>query len=372
MTQNSSSIPRFMVCPYCGSMHKTHLPEVCQHCNGPLDPESREQTRNDLGPWFVQNVARPFAPGMRYEILLRQVSEGKLRPTQVVRGPTTGQFWTVARKVPGLSHHFGLCHACQAPASPEDEACLACGVSFRVSLDRDRLGLGGDGAQASAFVDAAKVRPAPHQPASQSEDAAPDSPVPTEDLGSRTSTQLRRELLAARRRQNALHWLVGILVLGVLALLVLQELKSPAAVSSELPPPPVAPPAPNPSKLMPTTSPASAPKSFEASIGASGTTPQDLPSAPDSAAPAQDGQLSLDDALRLYQRAVDTTRSPQTRQAELGGLEVELVSLVASASPERKAQWQTLENLVRQAITDLQAELRLAPEASRATFPSSP
>ena len=349
-------------------MHKEHLPEVCQHCNGPLDPESREQTRNDLGPWFVQNVARPFAPGMRYEMLLRQVSEGRIRPTAVVRGPTTGQFWTVARKVPGLSHHFGLCHACQAPASPEDEACLACGVSFRVSLDRDRLGLGGDGAQASAFVDAAKVRPVPHQPASQPDDSAPVSPVPTEEPGSRASTQLRRELLAARRRQNALHWLVGILVMGVLALLVLQELKSPAAVSSELPPLPVAPPAPIPSKLMPTTPPPSAPKSLEAS----GLTPQDLPSAPDRAAPAQDDQLSLDDALRLYQRAVDTSRSPQTRQAELGGLEVELVSLVASAPPQRKAQWQTLENLVRQAITDLQAELRLAPEASRATFPNSP
>ena len=108
-------------------------------------------------------------------------------------------------------------------------------------------------------------------------------------------------------------------------------------------------------------------------MDASDTIPQKLPPAPSPASsPLQDGQLSLDDALRLYQRAVDTSRSPEARQAELGGLEVELVSLVASASPERKAQWLTLENLVRQAITDLQAELRLAPEASRATFPNSP
>ncbi len=372
MTQNPSRIPRFMVCPYCGSMHKGHLPDVCQHCNGRLDTESREQTRSDLGPWFVQDVSRPFSPGMRYEKLLRHLSEGQIRPTTVVRGPSTGQFWTVARKARGLSHHFGLCHACQAPASPDDEACLACGVSFRVSLDRDRMGLGGDGAPASAFGDVASVCSTPHQLAPQSEDPVSDSSVAPEELGSRTSTQLRREFLAARRRQNALHWLVGALVLGVLALLVLQELKSPLAVSpapSELPAPM---PPPSPSKLMPTTPSASGSKLAVPAIDPSEISPQEYPSAPDKTSPKQDGQLSLDDALRLYQRAVDTSRSLQTRQAELGALEVEIAPLVASASPERKAQWQTLENLVRQAITDLQAELRLAPAASRATFPSSP
>ena len=102
------------------------------------------------------------------------------------------------------------------------------------------------------------------------------------------------------------------------------------------------------------------------------TRPQALPTASDRTLSTQEDKKSLDDALRLYQRAFDTSRSPEARQAELGGLEVELVSLVASASPERKAQWQTLENLVRQAITDLQAELRLAPEVSKATFRNSP
>ena len=38
--------------------------------------------------------------------------------------------------------------------------------------------------------------------------------------------------------------------------------------------------------------------------------------------PPQDDQLSLDEALRLYQCAVDTSRSLEARQAELGGLEV--------------------------------------------------
>ena len=161
-------------------MHKDHLPEICEHCHGRLDPESREHTRADLGPWFMRSVDRPFSPGMRYETLVRQMGLGRIRSTDVVRGPTTSQFWTVARKVPGLSHHFGLCHACQASASAEDEDCRACGVSFRVSLDRDRMGLGGDGAQTSAFGDTANVRSMPQQFVSPSEDAAAESSVPTE------------------------------------------------------------------------------------------------------------------------------------------------------------------------------------------------
>ena len=368
MKENASSVPRFMVCPYCGSMHKDHLPDVCQHCNGPLHPDSREQTKRDLGPWFMRDTSRPFAPGMRYEKLLRCVSEGKIRPTTVVRGPTTSQFWTVARKVPGLSHHFGLCHACQAPASPEDEACLACGASFRISLDRDRMGLGNGGAQVSAIKDAANVRPMPQQSETPSEAAATNSPVPTEELASRTSTQIRRELLAARRRQNALHWLLGILVLGVLTLLVLQELKSPVAVV----PLPSEPPAPSPSNLTPEAPSASASNLAVDPIEVFESSPLEPLPASDSASSIQDDQLTLDDALRLYHGAVDANRSPETRQAELGALKVEIAPLVASASADQRIEWETLASLVRQAIMDLQAELRLSPEASKATFPNNP
>ena len=349
-------------------MHKDFLPEICEHCHGRLDPKSREHTRADLGPWFVRSVDRPFSPGMRYETLVRQMGLGRIRSTDVVRGPTTSQFWTVARKVPGLSHHFGLCHACQAPASAQDEACAACGSSFQVTLDRDRMGLRLDHPQTSASGDGSQSGVTSGPPADQVEVVLSDF-LPTEDPKSRTSSQLRRELLAARRRQNALNWLVGVLVLGVMALIVLQEIKSPGPAPSV---PPPTPPAPAPQQ--------SEPKSTTTSEAKSSSSPKaDFPSNPRAILPSPtdtdsppEPQISLEDAVRLYQRAVDTNRSPQTRQAELGALEVELVSLVASASPERKAQLQTLENLVRQAITDLQAELRLAPEASRATFPNSP
>ena len=365
MTENSSSIPRFMVCPYCGSMHKDHLPEVCEHCHGRLDPESREQTRADLGPWFVRSVDRPFSPGMRYETLVRQVGLGRIQSTHVVRGPTTSQFWTVARKVPGLSHHFGLCHACQAPASPEDEVCQACNASFRVTLDRDRMGLGSDDVQASAFMESSSPEAGSDQP----HVAPPASPSLGEASGPGTSNQLRRELLAARRRQNALHWLVGALVLGVLALLVLQELKSPVPVASASSSPL---PEPAPSSVIPATPVDAVPKIKPEPIAPPASTGTEDPSPIGDAVLPEEGKMSLEEALLLYQRAVDTSRSPLTRQAELGGLEVELVSLVDAASPERSAQWQTLSSLVRQAIMDLQAELRLAPEASRATSPNSP
>ena len=176
----------------------------------------------------------------------------------------------------------------------------------------------------------------PQQSVSPSEDAAAESAVPTEELNSRTSTQLRRELLAARRRQNALHWLVGALVLGVLGLLVLQELKSPGTPQLESSPPP-APALQSPSKSIPKVPSSSGSKLPAAPTKAKDTISQKPPVAPNRvSSPPQDDQLSLDDALRLYQRAIDTSRSPEARQAELGGLEVELVSLVASLLPNEK------------------------------------
>ena len=48
MAETNSSVPRFFVCPYCGGVHKDQLPGICNYCHGPLDPDSREQTKADL------------------------------------------------------------------------------------------------------------------------------------------------------------------------------------------------------------------------------------------------------------------------------------------------------------------------------------
>ena len=85
MAETNSSVPRFFVCPYCGGVHKDQLPGICNYCHGPLDPDSREQTKADLGPWFVRDTNRSFAPGMRYETLLRRIKQKRLCATDVVR-----------------------------------------------------------------------------------------------------------------------------------------------------------------------------------------------------------------------------------------------------------------------------------------------
>ena len=129
MTEDASSIPRFMVCPYCGSMHKDHLPEICEHCHGRLDPESREHTRADLVHGLCEAWIDLFAG---YAVRDPRSANG-IGADPLDRCGSWADHESILDGGPessGLSHHFGLCHACQAPASAEDEGCRACGVSF--------------------------------------------------------------------------------------------------------------------------------------------------------------------------------------------------------------------------------------------------
>ncbi|MHC4948881.1 MAG: hypothetical protein ACYTG1_11560 [Planctomycetota bacterium] len=59
----------------------------------------------------------------------------------IIRGPTTRQFWTIAKRVPGIAHLLGYCHQCDASVDPGDHGCHACGVPFGAYLDRNFLGL---------------------------------------------------------------------------------------------------------------------------------------------------------------------------------------------------------------------------------------
>jgi hypothetical protein len=59
----------------------------------------------------------------------------------IIRGPTTRQFWTIAKRVPGVAHLLGYCHNCAASVDPADHGCHACGVPFGAYLDRNYLGL---------------------------------------------------------------------------------------------------------------------------------------------------------------------------------------------------------------------------------------
>lgn len=131
---------RAVLCPFCGASSLRR--ERCETCNGFFDPLSRQATQNHMGPWYIRDIEHPFRPGCSYGVMRAMASKGKLTPATVVRGPSTRQFWELARRTPGIAHLLGICHACQKPATSDQRACAECGTSFVIEDDRQYLGLG--------------------------------------------------------------------------------------------------------------------------------------------------------------------------------------------------------------------------------------
>ncbi|MCW5776996.1 MAG: hypothetical protein KIS87_11200 [Phycisphaeraceae bacterium] len=132
--------PRVVLCPYCGS--RSRDPHRCESCAGYFDPLSRQATQNAMGPWFIRDDAQPFRPGCSYDTLRTLIRRGKVGPETPIRGPTTRQFWVLAKRCPAVANLFGICHACARPVEPSDRACRHCGASFEPPDDRQQLGLG--------------------------------------------------------------------------------------------------------------------------------------------------------------------------------------------------------------------------------------
>ena len=130
---------KLLICPYCGQTQSEA--ERCRSCGGLLETLSRQATHNAMGPWFVRNPDRPHQPGCSYETLVRLVEREQITKHTIIRGPTTRQFWTIAKRVPGVAHVLGYCHNCAASVKPTDHGCHACGVPFGAYLDRNYLGL---------------------------------------------------------------------------------------------------------------------------------------------------------------------------------------------------------------------------------------
>lgn len=133
-------MPRATLCPYCGQLSRD--PKRCDRCRGHFDHLSRQASQNAMGPWFVRDEANPFRPGCSLETIQRLVARGRLTPESVIRGPSTRQFWTLAKRTPGIANLFGVCHSCQARTAPDARECASCGATFDVSDDRQQLGLG--------------------------------------------------------------------------------------------------------------------------------------------------------------------------------------------------------------------------------------
>lgn len=106
-----------------------------------FEPLSRKATQIAMGPWFIRDTRRPFRPGCSYEVIKKQALGGKIKPNTIVRGPTTRQFWSVARNTPGLAHLLGVCHDCGNKVRPSDSSCSKCDAKFNEPMDRNELGL---------------------------------------------------------------------------------------------------------------------------------------------------------------------------------------------------------------------------------------
>lgn len=130
---------KVLICPYCGETQPAG--DVCRACGGLFEPMSRQATHNAMGPWFIRDPEKPFQPGCSYDTLTKLVQRGVVTKLTIVRGPTTKQYWTVAKRVAGISHLLGYCHQCDSDVKPSDHGCPECGAVFGAYLDRNYLGL---------------------------------------------------------------------------------------------------------------------------------------------------------------------------------------------------------------------------------------
>ncbi len=131
---------RSLVCPYCGTI----TPDTgrCNSCSGRFDPLSRQATQNQMGPWSIRDDRQSHRPGCTYETIARLIEQKKISGETILRGPSTRQFWTLARHTPGVAQLLGLCHSCQAQVKPDAFACPNCHAAFTAERDRQHLGLG--------------------------------------------------------------------------------------------------------------------------------------------------------------------------------------------------------------------------------------
>lgn len=128
-----------VLCPYCGQTQWAI--DRCQACGGWFEPLSQAATQIAMGPWFIRDTAKPFRPGCSFQTLKRMIKSGRIKPTTVLRGPTTRQFWSIARNVPGVAHRLGYCHHCGVRVEKTHTKCPHCSQRFMDPPQRNELGL---------------------------------------------------------------------------------------------------------------------------------------------------------------------------------------------------------------------------------------
>lgn len=138
-TPSPAATPQAVLCPFCGTAQFNK--DRCSTCHKEFSERSRKEAQVEMGPWYVRNKANPHAAGMSYPMIKKWADSGVLTPKSVVRGPSTQQFWLMAKFAPGISHLVGFCFACPASASPNATHCASCGAPFKEYPRRNELGL---------------------------------------------------------------------------------------------------------------------------------------------------------------------------------------------------------------------------------------
>ncbi len=113
----------------------------CESCGGHFDVWSLAATHNEMGTWFVRDSRNPHFVGLSYAAMLEMIHRHEIGRDTVVRGPSTGQFWTFARRAPGLAQYFGRCAACQFPIDESARVCTACHAPAGPETQRNEYGL---------------------------------------------------------------------------------------------------------------------------------------------------------------------------------------------------------------------------------------
>lgn len=234
-------MPRAVLCPYCGGV--TAQTGRCTACGGRFDPLSRQATQNHMGPWAVRDDRSPHRPGCTYETLCRLIDSGSVGLDSVIRGPSTRQFWTLARHSPGVAHRLGVCHNCRQPVAKDAFQCPACHAPFSVDRDRQHLGIGpfrplpGQGTPEVMALHAGPARSPGVEPKDFTRVTGSGDAGPARGIGSPSDEQFeavgRAQTAAARwRRHSDQERSRGLVALVLAALVVMTSLLYAGLVSS--------------------------------------------------------------------------------------------------------------------------------------------
>jgi hypothetical protein len=188
---------------------------------------------------------------MSYEMIVQLVDNGTITRYTIIRGPSTGQLWTVARKTPGVAHLLGDCHHCNAKVSDGVTRCPECHTVFGAWLDRNAMGLpeirplpgepgsiettpfdpssqsgfrplSSDGLSAFLHTESSDPTEAPAALDDDEKDADADDVVgEDEGVSSIFDNSLRAELLAAKRQSSRLLIVASLAVLAAVATLAM-------------------------------------------------------------------------------------------------------------------------------------------------------